>query len=62
MKFEAGRWELLRVNADFTPLDFSQRYIGQFSGDRRRIDGAWESSRDGQNWELDFQLNYLKLA
>ena len=62
MKFEAGRWELLRVNADFTPLDFSQRYIGQFGADRSRIDGAWESSRDGQNWELDFQLNYLKLA
>ena len=28
MKFEAGRWELLRVNPDFTPLDFSQRYVG----------------------------------
>ena len=62
MKFGAGRWERLRVNADFTPLDFSQRYVGQFSADRSRIDGAWESSRDGQTWELDFQLNYFKLA
>jgi hypothetical protein len=62
MKFAAGRWELLRVNPDFTPLDFSQRYVAQFSDDRSRIEGRWESSRDGQNWDLDFQLNYIKLA
>jgi hypothetical protein len=62
MQFKAGRWELLRLNPDFSPLDFSQRYVGQFSGDRSRIEGRWESSRDGQNWDLDFQLNYIKLA
>jgi hypothetical protein len=33
VKFDAERWELLRVQADFTSLDLSQRYLGQFSGD-----------------------------
>ena len=61
MTFGGGRWELLRVKPDFTPLQFSQRYVGQFAGDSR-IEGAWESSPDGQNWNLDFQLNYIKLA
>ena len=62
MTFGGGRWELLRVKPDFTPLDFSQRYIGQFTGDNSRIEGAWESSRDGQTWDLDFKLNYIKVA
>jgi hypothetical protein len=62
MKFEAERWELLRVNPDFTPLDFSQRYVGHFTTDRSRIEGSWQSSHDGQNWDPDFQLNYVKLA
>jgi hypothetical protein len=62
MKFGDGHWELLRVKPDFTPLDFSQRYVGQLSDDGRRIEGRWETSNDGQSWELDFHLNYLKLA
>jgi hypothetical protein len=62
MTFEGGRWQLLRVKPDFTPLDFSQRYIGQLSGDGARIDGEWQTSSDGQNWHLDFHLNYVRLA
>jgi hypothetical protein len=62
MKFEAGRWELLRVTPDFSPLDFSQRFVGQFNGDRSRIEGGWESSPDGHNWALDFRLDYIRLA
>jgi hypothetical protein len=62
MKFENGLWELLRVTPDFTPLSFSQRYFGQFSDDGKRIDGRWESSTDRSNWELDFQLNYVRVA
>jgi hypothetical protein len=26
------------------------------------IAGGWESSRDGHNWDVDFQLNYVRLA
>jgi hypothetical protein len=62
MKFEKGLWELRRVTPDFTPLSFSQRYFGQFSDDGTRIDGRWESSNDGSTWELDFHLNYLRVA
>ena len=62
MKFEDGVWELLRVKRDFTPLSFSQRYIGQFSDDGERIEGRWESSNDGSNWELDFHLNHVRLT
>jgi hypothetical protein len=62
MKFDAERWELLRVTPDFTPLDVSQRYVGQFTADRGRIEGGWESSRDGQNWDRDFRLDDIKLA
>jgi hypothetical protein len=62
MTLEGGRWELLRVKPDFTSLDFSQRYVGQFSDDGGRIEGGWESSRDGHNWDVDFQLNYVRLA
>jgi hypothetical protein len=62
MRFDGRDWELLRVKADFTPLDFSQRYTGRLSDDGKRIDGRWESSNDGQSWDLDFRLNYLRLA
>ena len=62
MTFDGGRWELLRVKPDFTPLDFTQRYLGQLSDDGKRIDGEWQSSNKGQDWQLDFHLNYVKLA
>ena len=42
------------LEADFTPLEFSQRFTGTFSADGRRIDGRWESAQDGSDWELDF--------
>ena len=63
MSFDGGRWELLRTKPDFTPLDFCQRYVGEFSDDGGRIEGGWESSSiDGGDWELDFRLNYTKVA
>ena len=54
-------WTLLRDSADFTPLDFSQRFIGTFSEDGDRIDGRWEIAHDHTTWELDFELIYRKL-
>ena len=56
MTFDDGVWTLLRTSADFTPLSFSQRYTGRFSDDGRTIEGRWEKSDDGENWELDFEL------
>ena len=47
MSFENGVWKLWRDEADFSPLDFSQRYTGTFSD-------------DGKTWEHDFDLTYTK--
>jgi len=51
-------WTLSRTEPDFSPLDFSQRFIGTFSDDGRTIAGRWEKSEDGTKWELDFELTY----
>src|SRR4051812_25323877 len=42
MTFDGSTWTLTRSKPDFSPLDFHQRYIGQFSADGTTIDGAWE--------------------
>ena len=62
MDLSDGVWTLLRDSADFTPLEFAQRYTGTFSPDGQRIDGRWESAPDGATWELDFHLNYTKVS
>jgi hypothetical protein len=55
-------WTLTRTEADFSPLSFSQRFVGAFSADGRTIDGRWELSRDGGPWELDFHLTYTRVT
>ena len=55
-------WTLVRESADFSPLDFAQRYTGRFSADGNRIDGAWEIARADADWTLDFELNYVRLT
>jgi len=62
MSLEGRTWTLLRTAADFSPLDFSQRFVGAISADSNRIDGRWETSYDrGQTWELDFPLSYTRI-
>jgi hypothetical protein len=48
-------WELERAAPGF-----HQRFAGTFSDDGRTIDGRWETSPDGANWELDFPITYRK--
>ena len=60
MRFEHGVWTLWRDEADFSPLDFAQRYTGTFSDDGTTIAGAWEICHDGTTWEHDFALSYTK--
>jgi hypothetical protein len=60
MSLEENMWTLSRTKPDFSPLDFSQRYVGTFSDDGRTIEGAWEISQDGTTWEKDFDLNYRR--
>lgn len=62
MELTDHAWTLLRTKPDFTPLSFSQRYVGTFERGGRRIVGRWEKSEDGSDWELDFELSYEKLS
>ena len=62
MTLENGTWTLLRTEPDFTPLEFSQRFVGVISPDGQRIEGRWETSHDqGQSWQTDFPLSYARL-
>ena len=62
MSFADGVWKLWRDTEDFSPLDFSQRFIGTFSDDGKSIEGRWEISHVGSTWEKDFDLTYTKVA
>ena len=42
MTFDGVTWTLLRTEADFSPLDFSQRFTGSFSDDGDVIRSRWE--------------------
>ena len=61
MSFDGRDWTLARRAADFSPLEFHQRWLGAFGRDGDTIEGRWESSPDGHNWELDFELAYHPL-
>jgi hypothetical protein len=60
MSFEDGVWKLWRDEPDFSPLDFSQRFVGTFSDDRKSITRRWDICHDGKTWEHDFDLTYVK--
>jgi len=62
MSLADGVWTLVRDRPDFTPLSFSQRYVGRFSDDGRAIRGAWERSADGGEYTRDFEVTYTKVA
>jgi hypothetical protein len=62
MSLREGVWTLLRSEPDFTPLQFAQRFQGTFAADGGSMDGRWESSPDGEKWELDFALSYTKIG
>ena len=61
MTFDGRTWTLRREAADFSPLDFAQRYVGVLSEDGARIEGRWESRPpDADDWALDFELTYVR--
>jgi hypothetical protein len=49
-------WRLWRDDPGFL-----QRFIGEFTDDRRTITGRWEQSADGTSWERDFDMTYRRL-
>ena len=60
MSLENGQWKLWRDEADFSPLDFYQRFTGKIDGTEKVIESAWEQSDDGKNWHADFKIIYQK--
>ena len=61
MTFDGRTWTLQRTKADFSPLDFHQRFVGTISDDGATIDAQWQSSADGQQWTRDFGLTYTRI-
>jgi hypothetical protein len=62
MTFDGRRWTLERTAPDFTPLGFHQRWEATVTDDGAAIEGRWESSPDGEAWQLDFELTYRRLS
>jgi len=62
MTFRRRVWTLQRDTADFSPLDFHQRFIGKLSADGRTIAGEWQTSADGRSWTKDFDLIYRRVG
>jgi hypothetical protein len=62
MTFDGREWTLERTKADFSPLDFCQRYVGAISDDGNSITGEWQTSSDGAAWQRDFTLTYRRIA
>jgi hypothetical protein len=62
MDVDGAEWTLTRVTPDFSPLDFAQRWIGRFGDDGDTIEGRWETSADGREWQLDFRMTYRRTA
>jgi hypothetical protein len=62
MTLADGVWTLLRTEPDASPLDFAQRFVGTFSADGDTIEGRWETSPDGREWQLDFRMTYRRTA
>jgi hypothetical protein len=60
MAFDGTSWTLRRERPDFSDLAFHQRFEGRLSPEGDRIDGRWETARDGGPWELDFELAYVR--
>ncbi|HEX5118411.1 MAG TPA: hypothetical protein VFW65_24770 [Pseudonocardiaceae bacterium] len=62
MTFDGRIWTLERTTPDFSPLEFSQRFVGTISDDRTAIKGEWRTSDDGQQWQRDFGLTYTRVS
>lgn len=52
-----GEWRIWR-----DAPGFNQRFIGTFSADGNTVTSRWETSKDGETWELDFGITYVREA
>jgi hypothetical protein len=51
MAFSDSVWTLLWSSPDFSPPEFWQRFVGEFSADGSTISCRWENSSDGSSGE-----------
>jgi hypothetical protein len=56
MTMADGVWKIWR-----DAPGFYQRFTGKFSDAGNQITCSWEGSKDGQTWEPDFDLTYVRL-
>jgi hypothetical protein len=61
MTFAAGFWTLERTAADFSPLDFAQRWEAELAADGETIRGRWLHRGTSGEWSEDFSLTYNRL-
>ena len=61
MTLADGVWTLERTKPDFSALDFSQRFRGEFSADGSEIRAVWEIAHDHETFEKDFDLTYRRI-
>jgi hypothetical protein len=63
MSLEGRSWTLERTEADFSPLNFSQRFSATFSEDGKTIEGRWEIAHDHHStYKKDFDIVYRKVG
>jgi hypothetical protein len=56
MSFDGRTWTLTRRAADFSPLDFAQRFTAELEDGGDTLAGRWEIAPEGEDWRLDFRL------
>jgi hypothetical protein len=56
MSFDGHTWTLTRRAADFSPLDFAQRFTADLGDGGDTLTGRWEIAPEGEEWQLDFRL------
>ena len=60
MTFDGRVWTMARDSADFSPLEFAQRFIGTFNDSGDEIRCRFEIRHGGRDWEHDFDLTYMR--
>ena len=60
MSLDGRSWTLDREPSG-PRSDFWQRWIGEFSEDGNTIQGRWENSDNGADWQIDFYLTYTRI-
>lgn len=58
MTFDGETWTMRGA----TENGYQQRFTGILDADRRVITAKWESSRDGESWNHDFDETYTKVG